>query len=160
MHEVCRTFCVWKKFCDNFCELFKPSDDDDPDEDTDGNFDFLRSTLTSARQSGWIHSSVTRICEEEPKCVESCLKMLIDPRVNEPDDRDDTPSKAEEETTSTTAENVFKKLFHLAREYFAKCARTNNKPLEKVDSITGEEFCREITHGREEFATQCVKSLT
>lgn len=142
MYEVCRTFCIWKKFCSSFCQLFNP--EDEPDFD----MDFFRSTKTS-RQTLWLYDTASKICEQDLVCVEKCLKMELD-----------GADYGETLRSKETTEEVFQILYDLAKKYFTKCAELNDKPVQNVELMTVDDFCNEITFGWSTYTEQCVNSLT
>ena len=141
MYEVCQTFCVWKKFCNSFCELFNM--EDEPRFD----MDFFKATKNS-RQTLWLYDTATKICESDLLCVERCLKMEL-----HSEDYDQTLRSKE------TTENVFKALYDMARKYFIKCAEQNDKPPENVELLTIDDFCKEATNGWSEYIQKCINSL-
>ncbi|XP_065220422.1 uncharacterized protein LOC135845642 [Planococcus citri] len=142
MYEVCQTFCVWKKFCNPFCELFNI--EDEPRFD----MGFFKESKNS-RQTLWLYDTATKICESDLLCVEKCLKMELNS-----EDYDQTLRSKE------TTDNVFKALYDIAKKYFIKCAEQNDKPEENVDLLTVDDFCQEATNGWSEYIQKCISSLT
>lgn len=148
MYEVCRTFCVWKSFCQSFCQKLNP----DQSPEFDMTFDLMLaseplvavSEMTGERTM-WLYSTVSEICDDDSACIESCLDM-------EPDE--DEPWQDEPPA------NILRALYELAKTYFLQCATMNEKPLTVVDAFTVKQFCREITAAGREFTQQCVASLT
>lgn len=143
MHEVCQTFCVWKKFCNAFCSLFNPARERALDA---GSIEsFLKE---NGPQTQWLYDSVSQICEEEEACVKSCLNMEIEDDDELPWPEDEIPA------------NLYSALYDLANRYFEKCAKINDKTLPREKWLSADTFCQYISLGETLLLGTCIASLT
>lgn len=143
MHEVCRTFCVWKTFCTSFCSLFNPSRERKLDGDSIETF-----VNEKAPQTQWLYDSVSEICGEDETCVKNCLNMEIE-------DDDELPWPEEE-----IPENLYTALYDITNKFFEKCAKINDKTLSREKWLSVDTFCQFISMGEIIIRGNCIASLT